>query len=102
MKFKKLAILCALLIAVGSFTISNANAAEWQIVGTVIRTGMMGDAPQIIIKDTAANLWGAPVAPAVANEILATALTAIAGGLTVVGVYDTIAAEWLDLIIMIE
>jgi len=102
MKFKKLAIICAVLIAVGAFTISNSYAAEWDIVGKVVRSGMIDDHVLIVIKDNGDNLWGANAVAAFENEILATGLTALAGDLTVWGVYDTVANEWVGLAVISE
>jgi hypothetical protein len=97
----------AMAVVVGLFlslVAGNAFAAFWPINGMVIRAGLYEDQVYVVIKDNTAqsNQWGANAIPALAKEILATALTALSGSLSVMGMYDTSTGQWVDMIITIE
>jgi hypothetical protein len=97
----------AMAVVVGLFlslVAGNAFAALWPINGTVIRAGVYDDQVHVVIKDQTAqaNHWGANATPTLAKEILATALTALSGGLRVMGMYDTSTGQWVDMIISTE
>jgi hypothetical protein len=107
MRTKKIAILGSFLLIMVVFAVGNVYAqelpsTEWPINGTVIRAGMFNGQAVIAIKDTSLNDWSAPPVSGEENEQLATALTAIAAGLPIVGIYDSINAIWLDMVIATE
>jgi len=102
MKSRNFTLCGVLLLFFFAFTVNSAIAADWPITGTVVRVGMSGAGAQITIKDVNGNYWTGAPASGEENEQLATALTAAAGTLQVVGTWDTDNSEWKNMMIAIE
>jgi hypothetical protein len=99
MRLKKFALLGAILMIFVAFTVNTAIADEWPIQGKIDQAGMLDGRAYIVIKDNSSNYWAAYADEGSGNEMLATALSAYSMDSSVLGTYDTVTFEWLDLFI---